>query len=94
MEDIGHFFSLSCPTRGLTRLIKNQTKQDDFRKEIKLQKSIFFIVKIVLTFYRPLKLSFKNHTNGLKGQLQGHTAIFKGLKMTFRAKIMEKNIPR
>ena len=27
----------------------------------------------------------------LKGQLQGHAAIFKGLKMTFRIKILKKN---
>ena len=29
-------------------------------------------------------------TNMLKGQLQDHTAIFKGLKMTFRTKILKK----
>ena len=28
----------------------------------------------------------------LKGQLQGHTAIFQGLKMTFRTKIKEKSL--
>ena len=34
-------------------------------------------------------------TGILKGQLQGHTTIFKGLKMTFRTKILrKKTIPR
>ena len=30
----------------------------------------------------------------LKGESQGHNAIFKGLKMTFRTKILKKTIPR
>ena len=29
--------------------------------------------------------------NILKGQSHGHTVIFKGLKMTFREKILKKN---
>ena len=29
-----------------------------------------------------------------KGLLQGHIAIFKGLEMTLRTKILKKNIPR
>ena len=45
------------------------------------------------------KITKKKETNQiqttlrkLKGQSQGHNAIFRGLKMTFRTKILKKTI--
>ena len=55
----------------------------------------FSLLIIQIYGKRDCPLLKKNETNvavKLKGQLQGHTIIFKGLKMTFRTKILGKKI--
>ena len=45
---------------------------------------------LVHTLY--IKFRIKHVALTLKGQSQGHNAIFKGQKMTFKTKILEKKL--
>ena len=67
-------------------------------KSLRLTQSDFhefcFLTVLINLILKMLLIGTPRNHFFLKGQSQGHNAIVKGLKMTFRKKNLKKTIPR